>query len=110
MPVPALFRYRKRVLLGRSSEGPHQVVNQGRQPRSESPAGSIHLPFRSRDARMRVCVNRAWVWRTAVELLLLLLLPSSRSLNEPLVFRILRALVFEGSCSSGRRVFPCQRL
>ena len=109
MPVPALFRYRKRVLLGRSSEGPHQVVRD-RQPRSRSPAGSIDLTFRSRDHRIRGCVNRAWIWPMAVELLLLLLLPSSRSLEEPLVFRVLRALVFEGSCSSSPSVFPCQRL
>ena len=35
MPVPALFRYRKRVFLGRSSEGPHQVVKiASRAPRA----------------------------------------------------------------------------
>ena len=42
MPVPALFRYRKRVLLGRSSEGPHQVVKVASRAQRARPVLSIY--------------------------------------------------------------------
>ena len=38
----ALFRYRKRVLLGRSSEGPHQVVNVTSRAQRARPVLSVH--------------------------------------------------------------------
>ena len=106
MPVPALFRYRRRFLLGRSSEGPHQVVS--RSPAAlKEPNWSIGAS--SRDPRTRVGVNRAWAWRMAAELFLLLL-PSSRPFKEPVVLRILGSFALEGSCSSSPHVFPRQRL
>jgi len=107
VPVPALLRYRKRFFSAgpardrtRLSSWPAALKEPGRAIRQMNP---------SHDSQIRFRVNRAWVWRMAAELVLLLL-PPSRPLEKPLVLRVLRPFVNMASRLSTSGMTPCQRL